>query len=149
MILLIHLLVGVVISSKIEYFWVALFLAFLSHYLLDLIPHIEYNIENIKNNQWQKSSPDFLKIILDLSLGLLIIFLLSNNSFKTYACALVSIIPDGLTFLEYLLPNVFLKKHSRFHREIIHILKNKKISNSWRFSTQIIVGVISIYILLF
>jgi uncharacterized protein YacL len=149
MILLTHLLVGAVIGSKIGYFWIAIVLALLSHYLLDSLPHIEYPIENIQNNQWQKTFPEFLTVALDLFLGLLIIFLLSSNSFKIYICAFIALIPDGLTFLIFFLKNnVLLKKHSDFHRGKIHFFKNKKISTFWRFLTQIIITLLSIFLLL-
>jgi len=147
MILLTHLLFGAAISSKIGFFWLAVIMAFLSHYLLDLLPHNEYPIGNILNNQWRKSFPDFLKVIADFCLGIFLIFLLSDNSIKTYTCAIVTIIPDGLTFLEFFWHNKFLKKHNQFHREEIHILKKKKIPLFWRFLTQIIIIILSILLL--
>jgi len=147
MILLAHLLFGAAISLKIEYFWLALILAFFSHYFLDLFPHTEYPIENIKNNQWRKSLPDFLRVVADFVLGILIIFLVSENSLKIYICALTAVLPDMLTLLNKFLNIGLLKKHDYFHLEKIHFLKDKKIPQFWRFLTQIVVIVISILLL--
>jgi len=147
MILLAHLLVGAVIGFKIKFLGLAIILAFLSHYLLDLFPHIEYPIENIKNNHWQKSFPDFLRVVIDFCLGIFIIFLLSDNFFKVYICAFFAILPDGLTLLNKILTKNLFNKHDYFH-EKIHFLKHKKISNLWRFLSQIIVIIISILLLL-
>lgn len=149
MILLTHLLLGAVIGSKINSFILAVILAFLSHYFLDLFPHIEYPIENIKNNQWQKSLPDFLRVFTDFGLGIFIIFLLSDNSLKTYICAFAAILPDGLTFMEYFFHNKLFKIHNDFHLKKIHYLKNKKIANFWRFFTQLVVVIIAIILLRF
>jgi len=147
MILLVHLLFGAAIGSKIEYFCLALILAFLSHYFLDLFPHTEYPIENIKNNQWQKSLPDFLRVATDFMLGILIIFLVSENSLKIYICSLLSVLPDMLTLLNKFLNTNLLKKHDNFHLKKIHFLKDKKISQFWRFLTQVTVIVVSILLL--
>jgi hypothetical protein len=147
MILLAHLLLGAVIGEKIKYLVLAIILSFLSHYFLDLFPHIEYPIENIKNNQWQKSFQDFLKVAVDFCLGIFIIFLLSDNSIKVYICAFFAILPDGLTFLGYFLKNRLIKIHNDFHLKEIHFLKDKKISSYWRFLTQVIVIIISVILL--
>jgi len=147
MILLTHLLLGAVIGLKVKSFFLAIILAFLSHYFLDLFPHIEYPIENIKNNQWRKSFPDLLKIAIDFCLGIFIIFLLSDNSFKVYVCSFFAILPDGLTLLSQIIHNSLLNKHDHFHHDKIHILKYKKIPKFWRFLTQIVVVIISILLL--
>lgn len=147
MILTPHLLLGAVIGSKIEYFPLAIILAFLSHYLLDLIPHTEYSINNISEKRWQKSLPDFLRVFLDFSLGLLLILVFSNNQPIIYISALVALIPDGLTIISSILPNKILSKHDQFHTKKIHFLKYKKISTSWRILSQILVIFISIILL--
>lgn len=149
MILLVHMLLGAVIGSEINNVFVAIILAFLSHYFLDLFPHIEYNIENIDKNQWQKSLPDILRVVLDFCIGIILIFIFSNpiQQVIIYTCALFSILPDGLTVLEYFFPNKILKFHSYIHREKAHFLKNKKVSTFWRLATQIVVIILSIALL--
>jgi len=147
MILLTHILLGALIGLKIKSFWLAIFLAFLSHYFLDMLPHNEYPIENIENNQWQKSLPDFLKVAADFGLGILIIFLLPDNSLKIYACGVVAIIPDGLSLLNQIFKNKFLEAHTYFHHQKVHLFRDKKISDFWRFLIQAIV-IVSLIILL-
>jgi len=147
MILLTHLLLGALIGEKINLFFVAIILALLSHYFIDIFPHSEYSIENIKNNQWGKSLPDFLKVILDFLVGILIISIFTSNGLKTYFCAFVAIIPDGISLLFKIYPSKLLIFHDDFHDKKIHFLKNKKIPQFWRFLTQaiIIVAIILLF----
>ena len=147
MILTPHLLLGVAIASKIEYAPLAIILAFLSHYLLDLIPHIEYSIDNIEKNQWQKSLPDILRVFLDFSFGILLILIFSNNQPIVFVCAFFAILPDGLSLLNYSFSNKILKIYSNIHQGKIHFLKHKKISISWRILSQLLVIFISIILL--
>jgi len=149
MILLVHLLFGAAIGSAIKNIPLALILAFLSHYLLDVLPHTEYNIENIREKQWQKAMSDFLKILLDFCSGILLIALFvhpltSSGQLVIYVCAFLAILPDGFTILHSLIPIKILKIHHKIHIEKIHFLKHKKISNFWRIFSQIAVVIISI-----
>jgi hypothetical protein len=139
MILLAHLLLGAAIGSYIKYPILAIILAFLSHYILDLIPHNEYSISNRKTAVF--------KVASDFCLGVLLIYIFSDNLLIIYVCAFVALIPDGFTVLEFLLPNKFLRAHSYFHREKLHFLKHKKILAFWRIFSQAIVVIISIIIL--
>ena len=139
-----HLLLGAAIGSKIGNLPLAIVLAFLSHYLLDLIPHIEYPIDNISKKQWRKSLPDFLRVFLDFSFGGLLILIFSNNQPIIYVCALVALIPDSLTIISSIFPNRVLSAHDKIHTEKIHFLKYKKISVFWRISSQVLTIVISI-----
>ena len=152
MILLVHLLFGAAIGSAIKNIPLTLILAFLSHYLLDVLPHIEYNIENIREKQWRQAMPDILRVTLDFCLGILLISLFSNPSTGSgqliiYICAFLAILPDGFTVLNYLAPNKILKIHNKLH-EKIHFLKDKKISNFWRIFSQVAVVIISIILLI-
>lgn len=164
MILFAHLLLGAAIALWVKNPIFAVILAFLSHYVLDLIPHTEYNIENIKKKQWNKSLPDILKIALDLFSGIFIILLfLSRATLPAgrqaiiFVAAFFAILPDGLTVLGYFLKNKLLELHKNFHREKIHFLKNnpsadsgqRKISNFWRILTQVSIVLIALAALLF
>jgi hypothetical protein len=154
MILLVHLLLGAAIGSAVNNIWLAIILAFLSHYFLDLFPHIEYNIENIEEKQWHKALPDIFRVILDFCLGILLIFILSKNQPIIYICAFFAILPDGLAVFNSLFPNKILKPIQKFH-EKIHFLKQnpsagsgqRKISNFWRISTQVAVVIISVILI--
>lgn len=142
MILFVHMLMGAAIGSLIKNPFLAIILAFLSHYILDLFPHIEYNIENIKKEVWKKAAPDFARVFFDFLLGLILIYLLAGHKILSdpiiLTAAFFAVIPDGFTFLAYFLPkNRFLKFHNFLHRKKIHFLKEKKISPFWRILTQI------------
>ena len=161
MILSAHLLLGAAVASKIKYAPLAIILALLSHYFLDLIPHIEYSINNIAKKQWQKSAPDILKVLLDFFFGILLILTFSNNQPIIYIGALIALIPDSLTIISSIYPrsgnpssreflatlNKVLSKHDQFHTKKIHFLKYKKIPTFWRILSQLLVVIISIILL--
>lgn len=148
MILLVHLLFGALIGQKILNPFLAIALAFLSHYFLDFFPHIEYDITNITEKRWGKALPDLIKVFSDFFSGIFLIFIFSNNQPVIYLCALFAILPDGLSLLSSnfkniaTLENKFLEKHSDFHHDKLHFLKNKKISNFWRISSQVVAVII-------
>ena len=146
MILLVHLISGAVIGQKILNTILAIILAFLSHYFLDSLPHVEYNIENITKKQWSKILPNILNITLDFCIGILLISMFSDNRLIVYVCGLSAAAPDILTVLYYLAPNRILKIHYGFHQKI-HFLKQIKISKFWRIVSQTIVVIISITLL--
>lgn len=150
MVLTPHLLVGAAIVSKIKFLPLALLLAFLSHYLLDFLPHWEPNLEDsvgyIKRGKWKKAFPGALKVLSDFFLGLLIIFIFSKNLPLAMAGGFLGILPDGFMFLSLISPNKLLKLHDRFDQRI-HFPKNKKIPLFWGIFTQVLVIVVAIYFL--
>jgi hypothetical protein len=149
MILLVHIIFGVAIASLSGNPYLAVLLALLSHYFLDLFPHVEYPIDNLKNikNNFKRAFPELLYLILDFTLGILFVFAFTDRSLIFFFCALVSIIPDSLTVLSVIVPNKILEIHDIFHRKYIHFLRDKSIPNFWRISTQILIVLISVYIL--
>jgi len=147
MILLAHLLFGSATGSLIENPALAIISAFLGHYFLDFIPHIEYPIENIIKKQWEKSLPDILRVFLDFFIGMSLIFIFSKNQPIIYICAFFSILPDGLSILISVSKIKILEKYNNLHQTKIHFFKNKKISNFWRIFSQALVVLVSIILL--
>ncbi len=147
MILIAHLLFGAVIGHLVKNPALALILAFFSHYFLDLLPHTEYPIENIQNNQWHKALPDFAKVFIDFTAGILLIFFAAGWQAIIFACAIAAIIPDGLTILDTIVSHRALKKHAELHSDKIHFLRDKKISFFWRVASQLAIVAISIMLL--
>ncbi|OGZ64378.1 MAG: hypothetical protein A2812_03145 [Candidatus Staskawiczbacteria bacterium RIFCSPHIGHO2_01_FULL_36_16] len=148
MILTCHIILAAAIAVKIPNAFLAVTLAFLSHYLLDFFPHIEYPIENIKNKQWSKSLPDFLNVFLDFFSGILIILLFLGTQPIIFIAAFFAILPDIMNYFYLIYQNEFLKINHDLH-EKIHFLKNKKISELWRITSQaltIIISIILIYL---
>src|SRR3989338_7111316 len=155
MILLAHMLFGAAIGSLIQNPPIAVVLAFLGHYFLDLFPHIEYledgveySIKKLQGAPGLKGARNIAKVFLDFSLALLLIFLFSKNQPIIYFCALVAIVPDGLTIIHSLFPNLGLELHHRIHGGPIHYLtKQKKFPVVWRIATQVVAVAVSIIIL--
>lgn len=157
MILLAHILFGAAIGSLVKNIPLAIVLAFLSHYLLDLLPHIDYPIKNIEKKQWRKALPDILKLALDFCSGIFLILIFSKNQPIIYICALLAILPDGFTALNYLVPNKISKIHNKLHQKIHFLRYNPpshrasegqiKISIFWRVASQVAVVIISIILL--
>lgn len=119
MILMTHILTGAAIGSTVANPILGALLAFLSHYILDALPHKEYSIENILDANWKKSLWDFSKVFLDFGLG---IGILSYFVFMAHLSPFILVLgftgalSDGLTFLNLLLPkNKILVKLCKFH----------------------------------
>ena len=147
MILLAHMIFGAAIGSLVKNIPLAIILAFLGHYFLDLFPHIEYPIPNIKDKNWSKVIYDIPSVFLDFCLGLLLIFLFSKNQHIIYVCSFIAIVPDGFTIINSLFKNKVLAWHQKIHGEKIHYFKYQKISIFWRVLTQILAIIISIILL--
>jgi len=147
MILLVHLLFGAAIGASIKNIILAIILAFLSHYFLDLLPHAEYSVGSIRKSRWNRALPELLKILLDFSLGIVLIFIFSKNYPIIYICAFFAILPDGFSVISNHFPNEISAIHNKLHLDKIHFLKNKKISNFWRILTQAAIVIISVILL--
>ena len=149
MVLAVHIIVGAAIATKTQNPILGLSFAFLSHYLIDIIPHQKYNVGNILNKQWKNSFKCFLKITADLFLGIGSILLFSKNTSLGLAGGFLAILPDGLTFLYLIFPgSKILKPLYNFHRDTVHFHRNKKIPLSWKIFSQIMAAAISVTFLL-
>ena len=148
------MLFGAGIGASINNIPLAIILALLGHYFLDLFPHIEYldgvenSIKKLKTDAWKKSIKNAIKVFLDFCLGILAIFLFSKNQPIIYVCAIMAIIPDGLTVIYSLFPNRPLAVHHKIHGEKIHFLRHKKIPKIWRIATQVGAVALSIVLLM-
>jgi hypothetical protein len=149
MLLSAHILTGAAIAAKIQNPILGIFLAFLSHYLLDILPHAEYSIENIKTKQWKKSTPDFFRVFLDAFLGIALIILITNNNFVALLGGLAAMVPDGLTLLFILFPkNKLLKLHQKGHSWLNGFIIKREIPYFWGILSQIAISAVAIYFLL-
>jgi hypothetical protein len=148
MIIACHILAGAVIADKIQNPVLGLSLAFLSHYIIDIIPHWEY-VKNAKASQNQ-SFTDFLMTFADIILGAAIVLIFSKHKLLAAAGGFIGAAPDFDYFFytfPSLIKNKFLAKEERFHSKIIHFFDRKKIPFFWRLFSQILVIVISFYFL--
>ncbi len=144
-----HILVGVAIVTKVQNPILGLILVLLSHYFLDFLPQKEYTIKTIRAGQWGQSLPDFLKVFLDIAIGLIIVFFITSYSPLILVAGAVSLLPDGLTLLHCIFPtNKLLKKHLKMHTAINAAGENKKIPGFWGIASQIAVIMLAIFFLL-
>jgi len=148
MILIVHLLVGAVIAQKFSNPVLGLPFAFISHYLLDFLPHWQYDVKSIYERTWQKSFFDFLKVALDISLGALFVFIFSKNIPLALAGGGFAVLPDIFAFLFLIFPkNVFLEKHFYFHINKVNLLLNKKNYPFLGILIQLLIGFVAILLL--
>lgn len=148
MILLVHMIFGAAIGysafTATHSIFLAMLAALLTHYFLDLFPHIEYiesaeiSITKLKTSGLKKRLPDIIKVLADFCIGLFLIFLFSTNNPLVYLFAFISIIPDGITVIYTIFRFTFLAKHQQFHVAIQYLTKQKKFPVFWRIFTQAI-----------
>lgn len=117
MILSIHMLAGAGIGSKLSNLWLVGLLAFISHFLLDILPHWEY-----RNPRPPATFKKWLRVAIDLFIGSiligLIIWYLPNNKIPIILGTIVALIPDGLDVVSWYWLNKYLKILSRFHSDL-------------------------------
>ena len=122
-----HILVGAAVASRFQNPLLGIVFAFLSHFLLDSIPHWEYSIKelrHIKTKGIRYCMPIFLRIVLDITTGIAILIIalyFGRNEIPFSAWALggfFAILPDGITFLGMLKPR---NKIILFFINIVHI----------------------------
>ena len=124
MVLTSHAIVGAALASVIPKYPLAGFvLGFASHFILDAIPHWDYQLRSsrkyLKNrlNDDLIIGPDFyldlLKISLDLAVGFVLAFFIFGSFFWGMVGA---VLPDLLQFVYFKARKTPLKYLQRFHR---------------------------------
>lgn len=147
MLLTIHLLWAAVILKNVTSLPLALFLVFLSHYLLDSLPHIEYPINNIHEKKWREAYRDFFYVALDILAGGCFILALFGKNIIFLSSSLAALLPDGLTLLYLIFTPSILEPHENFHRKIHFLSSQVKIHYFWKILTQFILAVLAILLL--
>ncbi len=111
MILSVHFITGAAITKLIPNKLIAYPLAFLSHFLLDAIPHADYSLKGISSG-WKKKS--FYSAVGNLTLDVLagvvftVVFSMAFDNFdiqKALIGGFLGILPDFLNLLSYLFHN--------------------------------------------
>lgn len=158
-----HILVGAAIATSIPNPLLGLLFAFLSHFLLDRIPHWEYSIEplkKIKTKGARYSMPILRRVMLDIALGfILLIFAMAISRgdgafFLAFFGGFFGILADGLSML------FFLKKENGIlfrGLKILYALHSKIHFDTKRgppplrigISTQVIAALLALYFLIF
>ena len=150
MILTPHILIGAAIGAKIGNFYLVALLSLTAHYLMESIPHSEYNINSLKNKFINKEFYlSLTKVFFDFLLGFSLGFCLSFNSphFNYVIIGMLfAVIPDFLLFLYWQYDSKILSVLRQFH-QALHF-KNKNTLFWQGILTQVIISLVAILILI-
>lgn len=154
MILTPHILVGAAIGLRMKNPFLVFITAFLSHFVLDAIPHTEYDVSVLKEKPNKKFIAPCLKILVDFVCGLGIVFFISKTilrlepSYNLVLGIIFSVIPDAFTILFWQTKNKFFKNLTNFH--IFHSKRiypqAKPISKILGILSQVIIGILAIFV---
>lgn len=152
MILTVHILAGAAIGSRLSSPVAVFILALFSHYLLDSIPHYEYEVCEGKPQIFHVPKMrlrHFFKIGTDIIVGLALVLLLLKRSALNLMvgwgifCALL---PDGLLVLYWIFPNQKILKFIAVPHQFVHF--HKKIGLKWiGLAAEIIITIVAIFFL--
>jgi len=113
MIIIPHMLVGAAIGRRVHNIWLVFIFGFISHYLLDFLPHWDYL------SRIEITNPDHLiKIGLDFILGVSIIFILIRSCSKKWLVLvgiIAALLPDFLNVIYYSFGFQWLELLSQLH----------------------------------
>ncbi len=145
-----HILAGSVIGLTIQEPILAITVAFLSHFLMDALPHFGY--------PGKKGYPEVLKHKLSYAVGLftllstfgVISFLVSNQLWFSLICGLVAVSPDIVGVYNY---TVYEKKgkHAIGLLKLFHVQFHRGIQNferPWGIYIEILIFVILLSLVL-
>jgi hypothetical protein len=128
MILVTHAVIGAALTNRIGNLVSVFIVAFISHYIFDMIPHWHYPtpkiIKALTKPAGEKTisiSPvyfsDFARILIDLILGLVVVWAFFDMSLTTIIVAVFgAVLPDLMAGFARIWPQKLLVLHSRFHR---------------------------------
>ena len=100
-----HLLVGAAIGRHVDNFWAVIFLAFFSHYLLDMIPHRSmapikaYKDGGLKAVRKKELLTKSIEPVLGVAVAMVFISMNSEYAANMAIGALFGFLPDFLTFV--------------------------------------------------
>jgi hypothetical protein len=154
-----HAIVGASISNIFQGDLVVAFvLAFLSHYLLDMMPHTDYDITGFMDKETRtvrsifddlRAATHLIFIFIDFIVAAILCILFfvrgENSLYITLVGVFAALLPDFFQFMFYKFKNqpwiFFQKVHDRVH----HLIKFEH-NNVWGIIFQIIVPLIFIFI---
>lgn len=120
MVILPHMLAGAVIGTRVRNIWLIFILSWLSHYLLDFLPHWDYLAELDLTNLGHLA-----RIAVDLILGIILVLILIRSHSKKWVI-LVGIVavllPDILNVVYDTFNFQWLEPLVLFHHKI-HLFK--------------------------
>lgn len=141
-----HVLVGASLATTISNPFILVASAFISHFVLDMIPHKDYEITPLKAN--------FYKLVIDAGVSAILLFSVVGNLplEKQVLFALggfFGILPDGLWMLYRLFNWKFLERYVEIHNSLhwLLIAKDHKTHLALGLFTQASVSVAALCVL--
>jgi hypothetical protein len=149
-----HTFVGIAIATNITNPFLAFFLAFLSHFLGDKVPHWDFYSNTKKEDRVKGWRP--LAVMVDLAIGVAVgisftTYYLWNKetptvAFNVFICGIASVLPDALSSLD-----LFLGKSNKF-LNILNSIQSKMQFQAplpWGIFTQVLVILLSLFLIKF
>jgi len=159
-----HIIVGAAIGAKTQNLGLIVILGFLSHFIMDKLPHWEYDLPAVfrefrKNKKIKPLLSDFVKMTVDITIGILIVFFIllykNNLNFNYLPFILfgisISLLPDIISGFAFLVPGKTARRINKIGEFFHHKLKDKQKEGKITFLgllTEILTIVITIIILL-
>jgi len=158
-----HILVGAAVAVSTPEPILGLVFAFLSHFILDRIPHWEYSVEPLRNISAKGLlyvAPILRRVALDITAGVVMLVIavaISPDDIPFTAWALggfLGILPDGLSFLLFTKKNggywsIILKMFYVFHQKVHFDKKMGLPPLRISLSTQAIAVLLALYFIIF
>lgn len=162
-----HILVGAAVAASTQNPILGILFAFLSHFVLDRIPHWEYSAEPLKNTHAKGllyAAPILRRVALDITAGFILLIIavaISSNDIPFTAWAFggfFGILPDGLSFLLFIRKKdgrregyweKFLKIFYHLHQKIHFDKKMGLPPLRIGLSTQAIAALLALYFIIF
>lgn len=147
-----HAVIGAIIASKFpEHPVLGFGLAFASHFVLDAIPHWDYRLSTLQENEddlmknrmpisvSRKFMGDLLKTGIDCILGIMAALLLfwDKNPVVVLAGAVGGVLPDALQFIYFHIQKEPLVALQRFHM-LLHTRNKMKSARILSIISQVI-----------
>lgn len=157
MYLTVHAVAGAVIGNYVNNAYLAFFLGFLSHFILDRIPHQDPDSPDdllVKKIRLPKKAKRFFSILLlDIGLLFFIIILFYSRDIFIYPHPVIAgiigaVLPDALSGLYFLTGNKYLEKFWNFHRKFHFDHKKITVSVIGGMATQVVLLAILIRLII-
>lgn len=150
MILTPHILVGAAIASKTANPVLGIFFAFLSHYIIDAIPHTDYSIESLSEQKRDQTAlKEFLCALTDVAFGLALVYFLTlggKDASLLLAAGFAAALPDAIGVLgNYFVPRPLLNIVNAGHK--LHA-KNKKPPLLLGAGAQLSISIVAVVLIL-
>lgn len=148
MILTPHILAGAALATQISNPVAIIPAALAAHYLLDAVPHWDYDIRSSRKAA-------IVKVTADIALASTLIFymiwnLAPEKQINILIGGFFGVMPDGLLFLSWIIKKNYLAAFTRFH-DFWHgliIPKGQQPAFWWGLGVQILIIALSLFFLL-